>query len=152
MTKGDQIYLTTSSGERFDYVVAGTPTPVSPGDVGVLNDFGDNRITLTTCNPEFSASQRLIAVGKLVTPVVLPTTPNRPSTYHIVDPATASWSWRLFPLVLLELAGLVLLGLSNRRLTGWYGRNGRWLILVPVWTAGLYLLFQSLTAFLPSTL
>ena len=62
---GDRIILTTLSGQRLTYVVTGTPQAVSPSDVKVLNYFGDNRITLTTCTPEFSAAQRLIVVGEL---------------------------------------------------------------------------------------
>ena len=65
LVRGDRIFLTTTSGEHLTYVVSGTPQAVSPGDVAVLNYFGDNRITLTTCTPEFSAAQRLIAVGML---------------------------------------------------------------------------------------
>ena len=38
---------------------------VSPTDNFVLQNFGDDRITLTTCHPKFSAKQRLIVVGQL---------------------------------------------------------------------------------------
>ena len=31
----------------------------------VLQNYGDDRITLTTCHPRFSAKQRLIVVGEL---------------------------------------------------------------------------------------
>ena len=65
LARGDRIIVTTTSGEHLTYVVSGTPQAVSPGDVAVLNYFGDNRITLTTCTPEFSAAQRLVAVGML---------------------------------------------------------------------------------------
>ena len=65
LRRGDRIILTSTSGQHLTYVVSGSPQAVSPSDVGVLNYFGDNRITLTTCTPEFSAAQRLIAVGEL---------------------------------------------------------------------------------------
>ena len=65
LRRGDRIVLTSTSGQHLTYVVSGSPQAVSPSDVGVLNYFGDNRITLTTCTPEFSAAQRLIAVGEL---------------------------------------------------------------------------------------
>ena len=51
-----------------------SPTPSRPsgagiaGDVTVLNNFGDDRLTLTTCNPEFSAAQRLIVVAAFLPP------------------------------------------------------------------------------------
>jgi sortase A len=39
---------------------------VSPDEVGVLDDFGDNRLTLTACHPKYSARQRIIVVAALV--------------------------------------------------------------------------------------
>jgi sortase A len=149
---GDQIYLTTTSGERLTYLVSQAPHPVSPSDVTVLDDFGDNRITLTTCNPEFSAAQRLIVVGELQQPKPPPVSKSKPRAYHIVDVQTASWNWSLLPVVVLEAGLLFILGLSNRRFSRWYGSAARWLILVPLWTVGLYLLFNTLTTFLPSTI
>ena len=38
---------------------------VSPEDNYVLQNYGDDRITLTTCHPKFSAKQRLIVIGQL---------------------------------------------------------------------------------------
>jgi sortase A len=151
LTRGDRIIVTTTSGEHLTYVVSGTPQAVSPGDVAVLNYFGDNRITLTTCTPEFSAAQRLVAVGMLQQAGASPKAPASSVTYHVVNPATASWDWSSLPAVGLLLCLLVLLGLSYRRFEGWFGKHGKWFILVPVWTAGLYLLFSSLITFLPET-
>ena len=85
---GDRIVLTTTSGQNLTYVVSGTPQAVSPGDVGVLNYFGDNRITLTTCTPEFSASQRLVVVGMLRQPLVGPAVDVKHLSYHVINPAT----------------------------------------------------------------
>ncbi len=152
LAKSDKIILTTTSGEVLTYVVSGTPVAVSPSDVAVLNDYGDNRVTLTTCNPEYSATQRLIVVGELQRQAAQPVTKAKPVAYHIVNPATASWNWSIFPGVLLIVGLLVLLGIFNRRLAAWYGRFGKWLILVPVWAAGLYLLFGALTSFFPPSI
>ena len=66
LAPGDPIYLTDQAGQRLTYKVAFTPFPVSPSNTSVLNYFGDNRLTLTTCNPEFSARQRLIVVAGFV--------------------------------------------------------------------------------------
>ena len=151
LRKGDRIILTTTSGETLTYVVAGTPGAVSPGDVSVLNYFGDNRITLTTCNPEFSSTQRLIAVGELKgresQPVKLP----MHVAYHVSNTGTNSWEWSLLPVVGIEVCLLVLLGMTYRRFDFWFGRVGQWIILVPLWAAGLYLLFDTLTKFLPAS-
>ena len=106
---GDRIILTTTSGQNLTYVVAGAPQVVSPSDVAVLNYFGDNRITLTTCNPEFSSSQRLVVVGKLDLPAA--GTPPRHVTYQLGNTATASWNWSLLPVVGIELSLLLLLAL-----------------------------------------
>ena len=148
---GDRIVLTTTSGERFTYVVSGAPQVVSPHDVAVLNYYGDNRITLTTCNPEFSSSQRLIVVGELKEPLGTPSSHAQHVSYHVADPGTANWNWSMLPLVGIEVCLLMLLGLTYGRFDGWFGRIGKWFILVPVWAVGLYLLFNSLTMFLPAT-
>ena len=60
---GDAIYLTDLAAQRLTYIVAFPPFPVDPGNVSVLNYFGDNRLTLTSCNPPYSAAQRLIVVA-----------------------------------------------------------------------------------------
>jgi LPXTG-site transpeptidase (sortase) family protein len=155
LAPGDPIYLTTTTGHRLTYVVAAPPSPVSPTDVAVLNDFGDNRLTLTTCNPEFSARQRLIVVGAYQPPGAAH--PERivkgaGTPYHLAPAASSGWSLSLVPLVLTELALLVALGLFNRRLARTYGRLGRWLILIPVWAALVLALFETLTNFLPSAI
>ncbi|MGA2306299.1 MAG: class E sortase [Acidimicrobiales bacterium] len=149
---GDKIFLTTLAGERLTYVVSQTPPPVPPSDVTVLDDFSDNRITLTTCNPEYSSTQRLVVVGELQQPKPPVATKVKPHAYHIANAQTASLDWSLFPVVVLETGVLLLLGLSNRRFSAWYGGAARWLILVPLWGVALYALFGTLSAFLPSSL
>ena len=152
LVRGDRIILTTVFGQNLTYVVAGTPQAVSPSDVAVLNYFGDNRITLTTCNPEFSSSQRLVAVGMLNQPLASPAVEPKHLSYHVVNPATASWNWSLLPAVGVAVCLLLLLALSYRRFDTWFETIGKWLILVPLWAAGLYLLFTTLTGFLPAAL
>ena len=61
---GDPIDVTTAQGE-FRYEVVETKI-VAPSQVEVLEPTGDNRLTLTTCNPRFSARERLIVVARLV--------------------------------------------------------------------------------------
>jgi sortase A len=152
MKVGDKIELTSVSGQLLTYVVSQVPVAVSPSEVSVLSDFGDNRVTLTTCNPEYSAAQRLIVVGKLVKGASSPTVKSTPVTYHVVNPATASWRWHVFPFVLIEGVLLIGLGLIRRWLRASFGRIGHWIILTPIWVAGLFLFFTSLTSFLPASL
>ncbi|MGH9112659.1 MAG: class E sortase [Acidimicrobiales bacterium] len=61
---GDEILVTTLQG-AFRYEVR-EQLIVSPGQVEVLDDFGDNRLTLTACHPKYSARQRIIVVAALV--------------------------------------------------------------------------------------
>jgi sortase A len=61
---GDPIFVTTRQG-RFRYDVSETRV-VSPTQTEVLRPTDDNRLTLTTCNPKFSARQRLVVVAKLI--------------------------------------------------------------------------------------
>jgi sortase A len=152
LVPGDRIILTTTFGQNLTYMVSGTPQAVSPTDVGVLSYFGDNRITLTTCNPEFSSSQRLVVVGMLKQPLASPAVDVKHVSYQLVNPAIASWNWSLLPAVGVEVCLLLLLALSYRRFDIWFEPTGKWLILVPLWAAGLYLLFDTLTKFLPAAL
>ncbi len=43
---------------------------VDPSEVWVLDQDGDNRLTLTSCQPKYSARQRIIVTARLVTPPV----------------------------------------------------------------------------------
>lgn len=63
LNNGDLITLETINN-KFNYIVTEKKT-VSPTDTGILNDFNDYRVTLTTCEPVFSARKRLVVVGIL---------------------------------------------------------------------------------------
>src|SRR5947209_6429851 len=65
---GDDIFISTCAG-KFLYKVDHSMN-VDPHDVAVLDPTPDNRLTLTTCTPRFSAAQRLIVVSKLIGPAV----------------------------------------------------------------------------------
>jgi len=152
---GELILLTTTAGEKLGYSVFQTPKFVSPTDKAFLDDFGDNRLTLTTSNPKYSAVQRLVIVARLVQPsanaTTTPVPPTGPPPRPIAAVQTAGWNLNQLPLVVLIAALLVLLGLAYRRPS----KDRRLLtvlILGPIWIAGLYLLFQALTNVLPSTL
>jgi sortase A len=60
---GDEILITTLQG-AFRYEVR-EQLIVSPDQVEVLDDFGDNRLTLTACHPKYSAQQRIVIVASL---------------------------------------------------------------------------------------
>ncbi|HLH46006.1 MAG TPA: sortase [Acidimicrobiales bacterium] len=62
---GAWIYITNAAGHTFDYRVAHKEV-VSPTDVGVLHQTRDAQLTLTTCNPPYSAVNRLVVVARMV--------------------------------------------------------------------------------------
>ena len=159
MVPGDEIDLTTDSGMTLDYIVTQPPVAVAPSDVKILNYFGDNRLTLTTCNPRYSASQRLVVVALLRSPVgpnlvtsSAETVPSRSKPPVVASGGSVGWNLSYLPAVLAVLMFIVLLSLVNRRAALYYGRRGRWFILVPIWVASVYLLFGLLSSFVPSTL
>jgi sortase A len=61
---GDRIVLTTVQG-IFVYDTTGSQV-VSPSDGAILQNQTGAWVTLTTCNPRFSASTRLVVTAKLV--------------------------------------------------------------------------------------
>jgi sortase A len=63
LAKGDQIQVETIQG-KFVYEIDSIEI-VKPDDVRVLDDKGDNRITLTACHPKYSARERIIISGVL---------------------------------------------------------------------------------------
>ncbi len=60
---GDQILTKTVQGD-FVYVVDSLEI-VQPNDVAILEDKGDNRLTLIACHPKYSLSQRIIVHATL---------------------------------------------------------------------------------------
>jgi sortase A len=63
LKRGDRI-VTYTKARKATYRVVEIKR-VDPSDVSVIEPKGDNRLTLTTCNPVGSARQRLIVVARL---------------------------------------------------------------------------------------
>jgi sortase A len=70
LSDGDTIHVVDRDGEEWVYAYR-EQRVVSPADTWVVDEdpleTGAPTITLTTCHPRFSAAQRLIAWGELVT-------------------------------------------------------------------------------------
>lgn len=69
---GDEIIVQTIEG-TFTYLVRAAPDGsgkghfiVAPSETWVLDQTGDNLLTLTSCHPKYSAAQRLIVQAELV--------------------------------------------------------------------------------------
>ena len=65
LAPGDQIQIRTFAG-TYTYVVYKTPFPVDPTDYGVVANTPDAELTLTSCNPRYSARQRIVIKAKLL--------------------------------------------------------------------------------------
>ena len=79
---GDRIRITYITGATFEYSYLGTEI-VGPGDVEVIQDRGDNRLTLTACHPKYSARERIIVSARLLDDPVPPR--DRPEVEPVLD-------------------------------------------------------------------
>jgi sortase A len=79
MAPGDAICLTDLDNRTWVYRVSAPPEVVSPSDVAVLNPTPFAQLTLTTCNPRFSATTRLVVFSRLVGRAIPPAPPGNPS-------------------------------------------------------------------------
>ncbi len=162
--RGNAVDVRTSQG-LFRYTVVGSEV-VPPTDVGVLAPHGgDATLTLTTCNPRYSAATRLVVTAVFTpgpgrsggTPVG---TAPPPGANHTPAPAPASHGVPLddtaggesaWPAVLWALATLAA-ALTTRVV---WRRAPRWLrwaavaVGVPLVAAGLLLCFEHLSLALP---
>ncbi len=94
---GDQIVVSSKDG-RFTYAVM-DPTVafagyedeieelgpgfvvVDPDDTWIVGDFGDSRLTLTSCHPELSSRERIVVTAQLVSEGL-----ELPNFFTMVDP------------------------------------------------------------------
>lgn len=84
LVPGDTITFSSQQGQ-FNYKVIPAPDNASqawytvhPSQTEVLQDKGDNRITLTACHPKYSAQERIIVHAVLETPPA-PSSPPPPA-------------------------------------------------------------------------
>ena len=78
LAPGDHIVIRTFAG-TYTYVVAKQPFAVDPTDYGVVANTPDAELTLTSCNPRYSARQRIVIKAKLLRK--LSDKPHRPPTH-----------------------------------------------------------------------
>ncbi len=75
LSVGDPIIITDLAGRTFTYRVSQPPRSVSPDDISVLDPTPYAQLTLTTCNPRFEATSRLVVVARLSGQQPLPVVP-----------------------------------------------------------------------------
>ncbi|MGZ4692301.1 MAG: class E sortase [Acidimicrobiales bacterium] len=164
---GDQITITTLQGTFTYQVLPQAPSDpadptsaplghrvVSPSQVEILSDKGDNRLTLMACNPKYSARQRIVVEAVLVGNPA-PTTPRATgdAPAELPDNGLAGGDpTARGPAILWSLVALAIwFGawyLSKRRLHGWW-RVVPYVVLVPFFTVALYASFENITRLLP---
>ncbi len=121
LAPGDNVYILTAQG-LFKYTVTGSQV-VAPTDVAVLDSApGKATLTLTTCNPRYSAATRLVVTADFdgrpaPAPTTTPTT--RPKVTQLAGeattgslgggsaPATSAIEWALLTIALVVAAVLI---------------------------------------------
>jgi sortase A len=159
---GDSISLTDTAGRMFVYRVTQPPRVVSPSDVSVLDATPFPQLTLTTCNPRFSATSRLVVIARLTSRPPLPATPTQTQPVrspHVAGGAAldtlGSGNNTAWPPALLYGALVVLLWIGTRL---WINRTRRWaragafvvgigVCLVPLWFC-----FENVVRLLPQNI
>ncbi len=148
LVPGDEILVDTVQGE-FRYLVS-EQLIVSPTQVDVLDDKGDNRLTLTACHPKYSARQRIIVVAQLAPDEVpLPAPPPRPTTVpKVLDDIDGEGAPALPAILLGVLCAFIWLlawALGKR-----WRRWPAYALGLPFFLVALFFFFEEFSRLLPS--
>jgi sortase A len=146
---GDDIFVSTRQG-KFQYKVDHSMN-VSPSDVAVLDPTPDNRLTLTTCTPRFSAAQRLIVVSNLIGPAVEAPPPSSQPIKVLAKAGLSGTRSRKAPAIEWGILAALVFCAS------WYlsRRWRRWpayLIGTPVFLFVLFFFFENVSRLLPANI
>jgi sortase A len=157
LVPGDDIAIFTHQG-LFHYTVTGSQV-VAPTDVAVLATTpGQATLTLTTCNPRYSAATRLVVTARFdgrPEPVVVGSSKAPPTelagegTAGGLGGGSASWT----PAVVW---GLLTLGVMAAATVAWRRVRGRWRLLVlaaavPLCLVTLLVCFEHVSLALPGS-
>ncbi len=155
LVPGDPIDIQTVQGLFIYHVVSSQS--VSPNDVSVVADTASPVLTLTTCTPPYSASQRLVVQADLVADVLSGTSPpvhphaGRTHTPKAPAPATIQKHW--VPAIAwgVVVAGLITaIWVSALRLRGTRRLAAVGIGLI-VWLAVVFVFFGALAPLLPAS-
>jgi sortase A len=155
---GDPIFITDLAGRTFTYEVSESPLVVSPDDVSVLNPTPYAELTLTTCNPRFEATSRLVVVARLSSGSPLPVTPKATATAASNSAAVTSLTAgdsRAWPSAIGYGAVVVLLWIGVRLVinrTRRWSRVAAYAIGIAVCLIPLWFFFENVIRLLPPSI
>lgn len=154
LVAGDAILVTTAHGE-FRYEVE-SAVVVHPGQSEVLDPTPDNRLTLTTCHPEFSAAQRLIITALLASPPgpapepsptdVPAGEPRKPVTIDAGLSGDPAARWPAFAWGLAAAVAAVCMQVGAK----YWRRLPSYVIGAPVFLVVLFVFFENFARLLPA--
>jgi sortase A len=152
LATGDEIMVQTVQG-TFTYTVDVDPFAVSPDDGEVLlTKPGRASLTLTTCNPKYSAAERLIIEASLVLPQGVPPLPPTPGTENPtptkisgLSGERSSRSPAILWGIIVAIIGLLWWWLFHR-----YPRWTTWLVGVIPFLVTLFVCYTYVERLLPS--
>jgi sortase A len=153
---GDEIVVTTVQG-TFRYEVR-EQLIVSPDQVEVLDDFGDDRLTLTACHPKYSARQRIVVVAALQGEAApAPTTPpasdagsnDGTASPQTIDAGLGGERASAWPAVMLGVA-CALIWLAAWLLGKLWRKWPAYLVGLPVFLVVLFFFFENFSRLLPA--
>jgi sortase A len=153
LAAGDEIRVTTVQGS-FVYAVRETIV-VRPEQSEVLNPTPDNRLTLTSCHPKYSARRRIIVIADLRgSPVSLPAEPAEPAAPAepaLDAPDVSGEPASTWPAVLLGAACAAIWLVTWLVARRWPG--AKWIaygVGTPVFLVVLFFFFESYSRVLPA--
>lgn len=169
---GDPILITDLNGRTWTYIVHDQEV-VSPNDVSVLDATTFPQLTLTTCNPRFSAAQRLIVFARLQGPPGVFESPAAVSagasktlrndgssgnadtvgfgtSTNLGSGRSSAWA----PAILYGLLAIgtwILARLASKRSRRWYG-GGAFTIGIALGLIPLWFCFENVSLLLPQSI
>ncbi len=160
LVAGDSITVTTLQG-IFVYHVTQTLV-VNPDDVGVVGPTTTPQLTLTTCNPRYSASQRLVVHAALAaSALVRPKAVTAPAPAPAPVPPLPLRRAAASPTPTRDWAAAILWGATVAALTtvlwfyaGKVRRSRRALVIgfgLAVWLAVVFFFFEAVAPLLPAS-
>ena len=153
---GDLIEVTTRQGD-FTYRVREKKI-VLPTQNEVLAPSEENLLTLTTCNPRFSAAQRLIIISELIdTPAPPPETPTATDpapadpqlATELLESSVSGEEAEKLPAILWGL-GTAAVWAVTRLLARRWGRASAYAMGLPVFVVVLFVFFENFARLLPA--